>query len=292
MNLNSLLRSKDLDPRKVLVFRHRPTEPSLQKALPWLASDRPDMYNAYQQTQGRIVEKAMLGTTHIASFIGHEPGKALFVGLYSIGVSKPQTREQYWQIPAYVEMKEKFALKGFTEKDPRTSTLWFDLMLTDFYDFWKGKLIIEWPGLERSWWRYADRNEIRVHAILEDNALDRTMPKWNELALTWEELNVIPKRWQSVLTQWRGIYYIFDTSDCKGYVGSACGENNLLGRWQNYRDSGHGGNNLLRKRDPKKFLFTILERVSPDMGIDDLIQIENTWKERLHTRHPYGLNDN
>ena len=31
--------------------------------------------------------------------------------------------------------------------------------------------------------------------------------------------------------QWRGIYYIFDTSDAKGYVGSAYGEYNPLGRW-------------------------------------------------------------
>ncbi len=49
---------------------------------------------------------------------------------------------------------------------------------------------------------------------------------------------------------------------------------------------------MLRKRDPQHFRFTILQRVSPDMDSDDVIRLESTWKERLHTRMPYGLNDN
>jgi hypothetical protein len=38
------------------------------------------VYNAYQQTQGPRVEKQMLQASHVASFIGDEPGRALFVG--------------------------------------------------------------------------------------------------------------------------------------------------------------------------------------------------------------------
>jgi hypothetical protein len=101
-------------------------------------------------------------------------------------------------------------------------------------------------------------------AILQDSALDAAIPLWDEILLTWEELAVLPTRWRSALAQWRGIYYIFDTSDGKGYVGSAYGEGNLLGRWLNYAASGHGGNTQLRKRDPKTFRFSILQRISPD----------------------------
>jgi hypothetical protein len=86
--------------------------------------------------------------------------------------------------------------------------------------------------------------------------------------------------------------YIFDASDGKGYVGSAYGDTNLLGRWQNYAASGHGGNALLRKRDRKNFRFSILERVSPDAHAKDVCQLEGTWKDRLHARSPHGLNDN
>lgn len=128
--------------------------------------------------------------------------------------------------------------------------------------------------------------------MLEDSALDAVMPRWNEIELTWEELAVIPTRWKSALSEWRGIYYIFDTSDGKGYVGSAYGKDNLLGRWLNYATHGHGGNVLLRQRDPTNFRFTILQRVSPDMEADDIIRLEGSWKQRLHTHKPYGLNEN
>ena len=96
----------------------------------------------------------------------------------------------------------------------------------------------------------------------------------------------------SKLSEWRGVYFIFDTLDGKGYVGSAYGESNLLGRWLNYAASGHGGNRLLRQRDPRTFQFTILQRVSPDLDATAVVQLEGSWKRRLHTYAPYGLNDN
>jgi len=295
MNLNDLLLGKGIDPKHVLVLRHRPREPELNKVLPWLAAERPDVFNAYQQTQRGNLERtmqAMTGTGYVASFIGREPGKALFVGLYSIEASKPLTYEEFWQVPAYIEMK-RFGMKvWYTSEADRPFVLWFDLALTDFYAHWKGKLIVGWPPPELSWWRRAHRNEMPALAVLEDSALDAAMPEWDEIALTWEELAVLPTRWKSALSQWRGIYYIFDTSDGKGYVGSAYGESNLLGRWLSYAASGHGGNRLLRQRDPRHFRFTILQRVSPDMDASDVIRLEGSWKQRLHTRGPYGLNDN
>jgi hypothetical protein len=291
MLLSDLLTGKGIDPKQVLVLRHRPHERQLNKVLPWLAAEKPDVFNAYQQTQGEKVENAMKGAGYVASFLGREPGKALFVGLYSIGTSRPLTREEYWKIPAYIEMKA-FGMVGFAQESPRSSILWFDLELMDFYASWKGKLVVGWPPPERSWWRRAHRNEMPVLAVLEDSALDATMPEWDGVMLTWEELGVLPMRWRSALSQWRGIYYIFDVSDCKGYVGSAYGGSNILGRWLNYAGSGHGGNRLLQQRDPRHFRFTILQRVSPDMDPNDVIRLEGTWKERLHTRAPHGLNDN
>jgi hypothetical protein len=294
MNLNDLLQGKDIDPRHVLVLRHRPNEPELNKVLPWLAAEEPDVFNAYQQTQGERVERAMqamIGTGYVASFLGREPGKALFVGLYSIGESKPLSREEFWQVPAYVKLKA-FGMRGFADERATASVLWFDLALTDFYAHWKGRLIVGWPPPERSWWRRAHRNEIPVVAVLEESALDTAIPEWDEIEFTWKQLGVLTTRWKSALSQWRGIYYIFDTFDGKGYVGSAYGEGNLLGRWLSYAVRGHGGNRLLRQRDPQNFRFTILQRVSPDMDVHDVIRLEGSWKQRLHTREPYGLNQN
>src|SRR5882762_8504526 len=134
-------------PQHVLVLRHRPNEPELNKILPWLAAEKPDVFNAYQQTQGERVERAMQamkGIGYIASFLGREPGKALFVGLYSIGESKPLSREEFWQVPEYIELRA-FGMRGFADERATASVLWFDLALTDFYAHWKGKLIVGWP---------------------------------------------------------------------------------------------------------------------------------------------------
>ena len=84
---------------------------------------------------------------------------------------------------------------------------------------------------------------------------------------------------------------IWDSSDGLAYVGSASGDTNILGRWEGYAATGHGGNKLLRERDPSLFRFTILQRVSPDLEIAEVIRLEATWKERLHTRER-GLNEN
>lgn len=295
MTFNDLLRSQNIDPKRVLVLRHRPPEPELRKVLPWLAAEKPDVFNAYQQTQSPKLEGAMqsiTGSGWIASFIGHEPGKAIFVGLYAIEASTPMSHDEYWRVPAYIEMKA-FGMRGWSQgPDGRTSILWFDLHRVEFYSSWQGKLIIDWPPPELAWWRRAHRNDMIVRAILEESAFAAAMPAWSDLDLSWADLGVLPGRWRSALSQWRAIYYIFDQSDGKGYVGSAYGSDNLLGRWRGYAAKGHGGNVLLRKRDPQNFRFTILERVSPDLEAADVIRLESSWKQRLHTRVPHGLNDN
>lgn len=68
LNLNDLLQQEDIGPQEVLVFRHRPVEPKLNKYLPSIADERPDLFNAYQATQSPKVEKAMTGAKYVASF--------------------------------------------------------------------------------------------------------------------------------------------------------------------------------------------------------------------------------
>jgi hypothetical protein len=117
------------------------------------------------------------------------------------------------------------------------------------------------------------------------------MPSWDKLIVTREELQALLPSWRASLSHWRGIYFIFDVSDGKGYVGSAYGSENLLSRWQYYALTGHGGNKGLRDRAPENLRFSILQRVSPDLAPEDVIQLEASWKERLHTR-AFGLNEN
>ena len=193
MTLQDLLRAQGIAPETVLVMRHRPQESALFKVLPWLAAEHPDVFNAYQQTQGERVEAALQTAKYVASFIGRESGKALFVGLFGIGGTKPLTQEQFWRVPANLELR-KHGMRGFSPTEERPTVLWFDLSITPFYAQWKGKLIVSWPPPERSWWRRAHRNEMTVLAILEESALDEEMPRWEDVTLLWEQLSVLRRR--------------------------------------------------------------------------------------------------
>jgi hypothetical protein len=121
-----------IDPSTVIVLRHRAHEPELNKVLPWLAEERPVLFNAYQQTQGPKLERAMTGASFVASLLGHEPGKALFVGIYAIGATRRLTFEQFWKVPAYTELK-KFGMTGWATNQGQAPCLWFDLQLTEHY---------------------------------------------------------------------------------------------------------------------------------------------------------------
>jgi hypothetical protein len=295
MLFNDLLTKENIDPASVLVMRHTPWERQLRKVLPWFAAEHPEIFNAYQSTQDVKVETEMLRAKYVASFIGLEKRRgsaeqvAVFVGLYKVGDHRPLTYDQFWEIPAFQELK-KFGMRGF--EGDRPSVLWFDLTTNDFKKQWRGKLIVEWPRPPIKWTRFANRANFPIVAIVEDSLLFEIMPDWRDCIWSWAELGKLPSKWRESLRQWRGIYYIFDQSDGKGYVGSAYGTDNILGRWENYAAVGHGGNVLLRERSPESFTFSILERVSPDMVIDEVTGLETSWKKRLHTRSPSGLNNN
>lgn len=286
IELNDLLAKVGLESSPVMVMRHRPTEHGLRAALPWLAAEEPDVYNAYQRIHGARVESALSKATHMASFIGHEPSSALFVGLYAM---------HGWEdLPAttWRERPDTRRLLDVGHRSPdRTTIRWFDLRPTEHFAAWKGRLVVSWPGIERSWWRWASRNVFAVTAIHEESVLVGRMPEWTELVLKWDQITLLPKSWRASLRQWRGVYLILDCSTGKSYVGSAYGADNIMARWEQYSNSGHGGNIELKNLDPKHFQFSILERVSPDLPPEEVIRVEASWKSRLGTR-VCGLNRN
>lgn len=294
MNLNDLLHKQGIDPSQVIVMRHRPTERELRKVLPWLVHEKPDVFNAYQQKHSRKQEAALeklLGKGWIASFIGMKLGQAVFAGLYKIAGARPVTYEEYWSMPVNLALKS-LGMADWDTADRLKQRLWFDLVLQPVYAEWVGKLVISWPPPELAWWRYAGRNEMMVLSISEESRFSERMPDWRNLVLSWAELQSIPTSWQTTLKHWRGIYFIHDASDGKGYVGSAYGTDNIMGRWLNYAANGHGGNKRLLKRVPENFHFSILQIVAHDLSSDDIVSIESAWKDRLHTRGPFGLNEN
>jgi len=292
MTFNEMLKEKNIDPAEVLVLRHRPQERVLNKALPLLAESRPDLFNAYQQTQTPRVEKAMSKAKYVASFIARKSNRAMFIGLYRMNGGTSITRQDCMLKPESKALLS-YGMKDHTDNPKhKQSYTWFDLSLEDtFFPHWKGKLIVDWPAPSIVWARWAKNARLPFRAILNESALLPPMPTWNNFILTHAGLKDLPLRWQVALSAWKGIYYIHDTFDGRGYVGSAKGEENILGRWRAYAASGHGGNKLLKACNPENFEYSILQ-VMHDADEGTIEKLETTWKKRLHTRGPHGLNAN
>lgn len=285
---NDLLWKRKIDLEQVLLVRHTPTETELKKVLPWLAAEHPALFDAYQRIQAPKAEARLKKRDWLASFIATPGGQCLFVGLFRRKGGRDVTFAEFEDDPTTKELVKL----GMRMPDLRRPSLHlFNLEpVNDFHPELIGRLVCEMPE-GRNFLRRAETNIFKVVQIHERSVLDPEMPEWSELVLTWDELKLIPERWKVRLREWRGIYYIFDTELQQGYVGSAGGADNILGRWLNYAATGHGGNVKLRGRDPANFRFSILERPSPDMPQDEICALETLWKRRLHTRE-HGLNNN
>ncbi len=77
LTLNDLLKAEHVEVNTALVFRHRPYEPQLNRVLPRLAQEKPEIFNTYQQFQGERLEAAMRRAKHVVSFVGRQTGEAL-----------------------------------------------------------------------------------------------------------------------------------------------------------------------------------------------------------------------
>ncbi|MBU1210528.1 MAG: GIY-YIG nuclease family protein [Alphaproteobacteria bacterium] len=288
LEFNDCLIRLDIHPETVLIMRHRPPEPELRKRLPWLAAERHDVFNAYQQVQPKA-ERAMQRAAYVASFIGQVAGAATFVGLYEISGHRLLEAGELRSMSAYQELANLGV--EISEAEQAGGHLLFDLQPAGFLEDFSGRMICKWPPPDRAWYRWADRNSLEISAIAETNRFIADLPKWDELVLSRTDLATLPPTWAAALSQWRGIYYVVDEVDGRGYVGCAYGEDNIYGRWREYARNGHGNNVGLLDRAEHDLLFSILQRVSPDMDPADVMALEASWKLRLHTRK-LGLNRN
>ncbi len=290
-SLNLLLEETGIDPNLVLAMRHRPWEDSLNLTFDSIAAEHPALFNCYQSTHGPRTEAALKRARYLASFIRHEPGTALFIGLFEVGGFEVRLANEIEARPLHQELVA-MGMSGDFATRRSTQVAEFSLQKTDWAKDWQQRLIVRWPGADRAWYQWVGRTKVEIEALAEAPVLETRPPPWQQMCPNWAELRVLPRKWQDALRHWRGIYLITDATDGLQYVGSAAGEENLLQRWTDYAKTGHGGNKRLRQRSPEKFRFSILERISPDAPRDEVLALENSWKDRLQTRWPKGLNGN
>lgn len=74
-------------------------------------------------------------------------------------------------------------------------------------------------------------------------------------------------------------------------MGSATGGGGFWQRWQDYVQSGHGGNIALKSRDPSDYQVAILEVAGTSATTDEILYMEGRWQRKLQSQL-MGLNRN
>ena len=148
-------------------------------------------------------------------------------------------------------------------------------------------------------------NTITVKTILEQpyDKIEAEFPDYENVNLSWSELKHVLnlKTWQIALKNQKAVYLITDTATNKRYVGSAYGDDMLLGRWCSYVENGYGGNKELKALVEEQgldyikynFRYSILDIYKSTTDDETIIARESWWKELLLTRNPkFGYNAN
>jgi hypothetical protein len=146
--------------------------------------------------------------------------------------------------------------------------------------------------------------ELEVHEILREPYSGRSFPGFEEIELSFEELDTLVRNdrndWKAALGSVKGVYLISDTKTGKRYVGSAYGAQGVWSRWRSYIATGHGGNAELRAlvSNPsleycrKYFRFALLEYRPASTPDEIIVGRESFWKQILLSRGEQGLNRN
>ena len=175
----------------------------------------------------------------------------------------------------------------------------YNTRLTDIGAEFIGKLVVgfkkdfrqSYPNLETC------LNNLEV-VELKREVIKAEFPGYDNVNVTWRKLESLIETpiWKTALENQKAVYLIVDTKTGKKYVGSAYGDNMLLGRWRNYIANGHGGNKLLKPLDfeyiKENFKYSILEIFKSSVDDEIIKNRENFWKEVLLTRTDFGYNGN
>jgi len=114
------------------------------------------------------------------------------------------------------------------------------------YEKYYGRLIVRFKNKSQNMIRKAESviSDCEVEQILPNIFNNDIFPGYENVNISWNELSnvILKENWKTALENQKGVYLITDISNGKMYVGSAYGENMILGRWKSYVETYHGNN--------------------------------------------------
>ena len=106
------------------------------------------------------------------------------------------------------------------------------------------------------------------------------------------KLDKIPKSWIVALTVFsRNLFADMPQRQRSSMLARRDGETGFWGRWQDYVQTGHGGNMGLKSRDPSDYQVSILEVAGTSATDRRYTEMEDLWQAKLQSRE-MGLNRN
>lgn len=278
MNLVELLQLKGLDTtKKIKLVRHQDQRYDVEELR------RRGQLEIYQSYQG----KPIFDCDYVISFTGMEGTKAKLFSVYTVLAKKSANDVPLPKDFIYPKMEIKDCWHYELEEVP------------GFEDF-KDRLVIDWGKSTLSWHQWLSKKpvtEILPQGYITD------FPGYLDFILNFDELLTIinypdaNREWHRRLSAVAGVYLIVDKVTGNQYVGSAYGNEGILGRWKSYTKNGHGGNKLLKslvKNAPsyaQNLRFTILRTLPKSLTKREVIEYESLYKTKLGTK-AFGLNLN
>ena len=272
---NTILSQEGIDPTQVRLLRHQDNRSGVLRTPYELWRDNRPGFELYQSHQG-LMNRPKFQYPFWASFVATPAGATLFVGLYSA---------------KYVGVGEKDIARPHRNDHDKAGK--YDVYKLDPVEAFRdmdGRLYIDWGLGTRAWVQRANKYNKPVLEI-RASFKEEEFPGFASFLKPLSEIHSLPKTWIEPLRATKGIYLLTCPKTKEQYVGSATGEDGFWGRWQSYIQTGHGGNLGLKSRDPSDYRVSILEVAGSQMATNEIIYLEQRWKEKLQSKE-MGLNKN
>jgi hypothetical protein len=222
-------------------------------------------------------------------FWNFSKNKSFQVGQIAIGLLKIENDK--WLL---------FDISEITKDLEKFNAIGYEYKALERYRKYFGRLIIKYKNKSQNLIRRAETviNDCEVLELISDTYEDEGFPGYDNIDLSWVELTRVldKKDWSTALENQKGVYLISDIENGKRYVGSAYGENMILGRWKDYVKNGHGGNKDLRQLSfdyiKTNFRYSVLDIFKSTTDDKIIINREHHWMRILMTKNKkFGYNN-
>lgn len=277
LTFNTILLGAGLDPGEVRLLRHQ-AGPYDGRTPYTLWRDRLDDFLTYQSIQS-AQNRSRLASPYWTGFVVTPAQATLFVGLWRITPLGP----------CDAQMMDPLRHVPVTQGGARELDLYRQDQVDEAVDL-IGRVTIDWGAGTRSWIQragYQAKPVVEITRAFQEDAF----PGYAEFVANLSAVETLPATWLTALRAARGVYLLTCPRTREQYVGSATGEDGLLGRWLGYVRDGHGGNVGLKSRDPSDYQVSILEMSGSNASTDEVVRAEQRWKSKLQSRE-MGLNRN